>query len=401
MRRKIDIQNDLQEVVNKFKAANEEDRVELRAKFEALQREFNDLLVVENTAKMLSKAEEKELKKFSFTKFIREASDGKLSGFEAEIQKEGEAEFQRLGQIAEGFCLPNSILRAAAGQNVTTAADGGNLVQEMGLNYLEALRAKLVLTDLGVRYLSGLVGDVSVVTSDTVNAAWGTEFQDLNTIQKVVFSKVVMKPRRMSFTLATSKQLLAQSSQDVEALLINEILNAHAQGLEKAAINGGGTAEPKGILATAGIGEVIMGATGAALSWAKVVELETKINTANADRGSLAYLTNPKVIGSAKTIEKATNTARFILENGQMNGYNVASTTLVPSDLIKTTENLSALIFGNFNDLVIGQWGGLDIIIDPYARKTSGEIEMTFNAMHDCLVTRPSSFAAIKDIITA
>lgn len=194
---------------------------------------------------------------------------------------------------------------------------------------------------------------------------------------------------------------------------MDEMIAAHAGALEAAAIQGGGTSEPVGILGTSGIGAVAMGVAGAAITWAKLVELETKINTANANMGSLNYLTNSKVVGGLKTIERSVGTARFLLENGQSNGYPVIATNHVPSNLTKvhvgggaagadlTIENLSAMIFGNFEDLYIGQWGGLDVVVDPYSLKKTGQIETTINAFHDVLVRRPASFAAIKDIIAS
>jgi HK97 family phage major capsid protein len=394
----------MQEVVELFRNASDEEKTTLREKIENLNREMADIQILDKATEFTAK-EAEEVQRFSFAKFVREAASGGLTGLEKEMDQEGKKELRSLGNTAKGVCLSSAMLRAALGQNVTTAADGGNLVQDSPLKYLEALKAKLVLTGLGAEFLTGLTGDLPFVTSSNISAAWGSEFEEMNTIQKAAFTIATMKPKRLSFTTATTKQLLEQSSIDVERMLLNEMIRTHAIALEKAAINGGATSEPDGILQTSGIGSVAMGDGGGALTFAKAVALETAINQENADLGALAYLTNPKVVGAAKTIEKATNTARFIMENGQINGFPVASTTLVPSNLTKvngatTVENLSALIFGNFNDLKIGQWGGLDIIVDPYSGKYTGEIEMTINAFHDVLVTRPKSFAAIKDITT-
>ena len=106
-----------------------------------------------------------------------------------------------------------------------------------------------------------------------------------------------------------------------------------------------------------------------------------------------------------KTIEKATGSGRFIYDDlvpGRVNGYKIDWSNLVPSDLTKGTGTaLSALIFGNFSDLYIGQWGGLDFIVDPYTGARTGEIYITLNAWNDVAVAEPKSFAAIKDIKTA
>lgn len=97
-----------------------------------------------------------------------------------------------------------------------------------------------------------------------------------------------------------------------------------------------------------------------------------------------------------KTTEKASGTARFLMEAANtLNGYDIISTTLMPSDITKGTgENLSAMLFGNFADVIVGQWGGLDIIVDPYTLKKSAQVEITMNAWHDVFVRHDESFAA-------
>ena len=101
---------------------------------------------------------------------------------------------------------------------------------------------------------------------------------------------------------------------DVEALIMNEMILAHAQGIDDAALNGAGEKAPLGILNLPGIGAVAIGENGGEIDWAKVVALETAISSKNAILGNLAYLTNPKVIGALKTTEKAAGTAKFLME---------------------------------------------------------------------------------------
>ena len=147
-----------------------------------------------------------------------------------------------------------------------------------------------------------------------------------------------------------------------------------------------------------------MGTNGAAITWDKVVELESLVASLNGLKGSLGYLTNAKVIGALKTTTCGSNTSRFILDAlvaNTVNGYKIAMTNLVPSNLTKGTaaSKCSAMIFGNWNDLYIGSWGGLDLIVDPYTGKRKGEIEICVNAYNDALVAEPKSFAAITDIL--
>ena len=212
-----------------------------------------------------------------------------------------------------------------------------------------------------------------------------------------------MTPKRVAITMSYTRDLLRQTSRDVEAMVINELTNAHAVALERAAISGTGSGQPLGILNTPGIGAVAVGANGGPITWKQVVELETAVNDKNAYPGNRAYLTNAKVIGAMKTTEMATGSGRFLLDPNAgsiVNGYPITWTGLVPSNLTKgsTSSKCSALIFGNWSDLWIGQWGGIDIVVDPYTAKRTAEIEITINAYHDVKVVRPESFAAVKDI---
>lgn len=380
--------SELDALVKELEAANQVEAAEQRAAEQKL-----DLL------------QKKAGRSFSLVKFVRELSEGRgLTGLEAEVAEMGAEEYRRMGLTANGAVVPSAFIRAAQGQNAGTAVDGGNLVETMAARYVEALKEKLVVAQLGATVLTDLLGEVPVITSAAISADWGAEGAAAST-KKANYAKAVMKPHRNSVNVVVTKDLLRQTSFDVEQDLINKITEAHAVLLESAAIAGKGTGnEPKGILNTVGIGDVAMGTNGAAISWKKVVELETKVNSVNANRGRMAYLTNAKVFGALKTTEKATGSGRFIMEDaaaGRCNGYVTEFSNLVPSNLTKGSgSNLSAMIFGNFQDLYIGQWGGLDIVVDPYTSKKTAEIEICLNAWNDVLVAEPKSFAAIKDIVT-
>lgn len=342
---------------------------------------------------------------FSLVRYIAGIVAGNLEGIEKEVDEMGAQEYERLGLTRRGHVIPSAYLRVASGQNYTTAADGGNLTEEGERRYLDILKDKLVVAGLGATVLTDLVGTFTAIGSSAVQAAWEGE-GDKNELKKVAYSKLTMTPHRSSISVATTKDLLRQTSLDVEADLLSKITDAHADLLEKAAINGSGSdGEPTGILNTSGIGSVAMGTNGGAIDWKHIVALETEVNSKNANRGRMAYLSNAKVNGALKVTEMATGTARFLLSNEApktLNGYPFDWTNLVPSTLTKGTaaSKCSALIFGNFQDLYIGQWGGLDIVVDPYTGARNGEIIITLNAWNDVKVVEPKSFAAIVDITT-
>lgn len=329
-------------------------------------------------------------RRFSVTKFLRDIVEHREpQGLEGEVAKIGAEELKRSGQTPRGFVIPTAYLRAT-GQGVAsgTASDGQVLVTESSPRYVDSLKERLVCAKLGATILGDLSGIVPVFTNDTVSASWLAEAAAASPA-KLAFSKKTMTPHRASIVGAFSKDLIYQTSVDVENIVYNELINAHATLLEQAVINGTGEAnQPTGILKTSGIGSVVSGGT---LSWANVVALEAAVAKENALQGNLGYVANGTVMGDLKTISKSASNPSFLLEApyNNLNGYKFEWTNIVPE---------STLIFGNWSDLFIGQWGGLDIVVDNYTLAHQAEIRIVINTYNDVCVARAESFAAITDL---
>ena len=273
--------------------------------------------------------------------------------------------------------------------------------------YIDGLKQYLVVAQLGATVLGDLVGTLPLVGAGSISAAWAAEGAQ-GSVSKATFSRKTMTPHRNYCIGAFSKDLLRQTSIDIDKIVWDKIQQAHAELLEAACIAGTGSDnQPTGILTgitDAASGLVAGGTNGAAISWANIVKLETAIRSKNAKRGKLAYLTNSKVIGAMKTTEKANGTARFLLDdNGKSNGYEVAESNLVPDNLTKGSASgvCSAMIFGNFEDLYIGHWGGVDIVVDDVTLADQADVRIILNSWDDVCVAEPKSFAAIKDITIA
>ena len=402
-----------QELTQAAEAARNIDRSDKEAcekaieKVNELIRELNAAQAAEAAAQALAERSFQEKEKaagrsFSIVKFLRELTEGKLTGLEKDAAEMGADEYRRIGLTQNGTVLPACFLRAS-GQNYTTAADGGNLIETAPGRYMNDLKDRLIVNSLGATVLTDLVGTVPYLGSNSFVGGWGTEGAKAS-IEKLSFSKVTLTPHRNWVVGALTKDLLRQTSIDVENLIKNKLMDCHAAMIDKAAFSGTGeSGQPTGILKTTGIATVAGGTNGAALTWKNVVALETVVNANNANRGKMAYATNAKVVGELKTIEKATGTGRFLTEDGKtLNGYPMNWSNLVPSDLTKGSgTKLSALIFGNWEDLVVASWGGLDIVIDPFSKSLEAEIVMTLNAWNDVKVVEPKSFAVISDVTTA
>jgi len=240
------------------------------------------------------------------------------------------------------------------------------------------------------------------VGGGTFTAAWAAEGAEISKTKAAFADRGTLTPKRLGSLGAISRELIYSSSVDVERIIINELVDSIARAIEEAAINGSGEgAEPIGILNTSGIGSVVGGEHGAAPTWADIVKLETTVKSANGAGLKMGYLTNSKVTGKLKTTVK-TDSEEFIMSGNTLNGYTVEDTNAVPSTLDKGTSTgvCSAIIFGSFDHLVIGQWGGLDIIVDIFTRKAFGEIELNTNQYMDLGLSNPARFAAIKDVLT-
>ena len=152
-----------------------------------------------------------------------------------------------------------------------------------------------------------------------------------------------------------------------------------------------------------GIGSVAGGTNGLAPTFANIIALEKEVAVDNADVGSLAFLTNPKVRAKLKNTTVGTD-QRMVWgdSSNSLLGYNAYVTTQAPSDLDKGTSTgvCSAIIFGNFQELIIGQWGGLDIVVDPYTAASNAQVKIYIHSFWDTLIRRAQSFAAMKDALT-
>lgn len=426
MRKKKEVMRELHQKAEELKALyGDKDKVEeLRActeKVEELTDELNQISRQEAAERALATAqaegdETREIsREFRFSKFIRELSGEngeKLTGVEAEVAQMGEAEAKRCGVKVNGAWIPQSVLgnkfaqvRAEAGsgdgtydgQSVKVPADGGYLVTS-AMMYQEALRNRLVLSQAGATYMGGLVGNIDLIQGEAVEMGWLEENEE-GKDQKKQFSKRSVSPMRCFVNVPVSKQLTVQTSMDIERIIINDIMAAHAELLEKAALVGTGTKEPTGILNTTGIGAVAIGDNGGLPTFKTIVDLETEIAVKNADVSSMSYLTNAKVRGLLKTTLKADGVGGYIWEAGELNGYRAIATNLLPSNLKKgTSSDLSPIIFGDWSQLWIMGWGGLDLLVDPYTLKKMGAYEVTLNAYHNVFVRRPEAFAAVKDV---
>jgi len=251
-----------------------------------------------------------------------------------------------------------------------------------------------------------LVGNIAIPRATGGATAYWVAETGAPTESQQAFDQVALSPKTVGAFTDISRKLLLQSSIDVEGFVRNDLATVLALAIDLAGINGSGASnQPTGILNTAGIGSVAGGTNGLAPTYQNMIDLETAVALANADVGAMGYLTNAKVRGKLKSTQKvATYGDDFVWgEDGAVNGYAATVSNQVPSNLTKGTSTgvCSAILFGNFADLIIGQWGALDLTVDPYTGSTSGTVRVVALQDVDIAVRHAESFAAMKDALTA
>ena len=333
---------------------------------------------------------EKESRSFSFLRAINylsnptDRSAREAAAFEIEAS---EAAAAKLGRQSRGITVPQDVLRRDL--NVGTASAGGNLVAtelDAG-SFIDLLRNASALDQAGATVLTGLTGNVAIPRqSGAATAYWVAESGSPTESQQTV-DQVSLVPRTVAAYTDFSRRLMIQSSIDVENMVRNDLASVIALKIDYAGLYGtGASSEPLGLKNTTGIGTVDFAA--AAPTFAEVVDLESDVATANALLGTPVYLMNAAMRGNLKTTKKDAGSGIFIMENGEVNGYRgVLSNQVASGDLW----------FGNFADLIIGYFSGLDLMVDPYTHSTSGTVRVV--AMQDCdiAIRHPESFSRGND----
>jgi HK97 family phage major capsid protein/HK97 family phage prohead protease len=286
---------------------------------------------------------------------------------------------------------------------VATSTMGGYTVgtDMMGGSFIDVLRNNTYVVAAGATVLSGLNGAIAVPSKTTPTTSYWVAEGTAPSEGAIVFGQVTMAPKTVGAWVDFSRKLMLQSSIDVEAMVRNDLYASLGLEIDRSALNGAGTgSEPSGILASTSVGTSAIGAQGGAPTWASIVELETLVAVGNADRGRTAYFFNSKTRGKLKTVVKSTSAvAGFIWEpDNTVNGYKTYVTNQLPSNLTKgTTTGQSAAIFGNWSDLMIGQWGGLDLLVDPFTASNTGTVRVVALQDVDIAIRRTASFAVAKD----
>jgi HK97 family phage major capsid protein/HK97 family phage prohead protease len=384
-----------------------------------ITRELVDAVAARHAAKPSVAVDltEKDQRTYSVVSALRNLADGKRSGFEFEVS---DTIAKQMGRDTAGFYMPTNIAAQnpamkpnaevrtllSVGDKANTKGGEGVFTEYGG--FIDLLRARMVTTSLGAQFVGGLQGDLSFVNQSAAGTfSWGSETANAG-LSSLSTGVRTMAPKVGQSASSITRQILRQASFDVENLVRNDIAAVHAIGIDNAAINGTGSSnQPRGVVATAGIGAVVGGANGAAPTYAHAVALQKEVAIDNALAGNLGYLTHPNVAAALMLTQQfsGTNGAAVWSGNildGQVGGFRAMSSTQVQAGLTKGSASgtIAHWIFGDWSSLLIGEWGAMEMIVDPY---TSGPATIILRSiqMVDVFLRYPEKFSAMLDVVAA
>ena len=334
-----------------------------------------------------------EVQRFSMIRAIQALANPtdrraqEAAAFEFECSR---AASQQYNSAAQGIMLPAEVLRNWT-RDINTSDDSALLTEDFRpQDFIDVLRNQSSVMSAGARMLQGLSGDVKIPRKSAAStAAFVSSEGGAASESEMTVGSVTMTPKTLGLFTDISRQMLIQSSMDIEALVRDDLAQGIATAIDAAGLEGSGSSgNPTGILNTTGVNTVTNFAA-ANPTFSEVISLETAVANSNALMGNLSYILPSAMYGSLRTTEKATGTAQFVVEpGGTIAGYNA---------IVSNQGTAGNLYFGNFSDLLLGFFGGVDIVVDTMTGSTSGTVRVVALSSVDVAVRHAASFAFGND----
>lgn len=358
-------------------------------------------------------------------------NDWSKAGFEREVSLEIG---KKTSKETQGFFMPTNLpfapteehLRAwhllgggkgmqqRAPYLVGTAGQGGNLVQTQLMydQFIEVLRNQLVTALLGARYLTGLGGNIDIPRQISQTAGYWVAESGAPTEAEATFDKVALRPKTVGALSKMSRLMLLQATPAIEMIAREDLMKIMALAIDVAALSGSGASnQPTGIVNQSGVGAVVGGTNGANLTFDHIIQLQYATKFANAPQGSTGYALNSKAVGYLSTQKATTGQYLWDPQGGLTNaspdklkGRSYAESQQLRSTLTKGSSSgiCSELIYGNWQELLIAEWGVTEIMVNPYDSTgfTTGDVLIRAFQTLDIGVRHGASFSVMSDALT-
>jgi len=340
---------------------------------------------------------EKETQRFSLFRAIQ-ATDQKNwtnAGFELECTREIAKRLGRNNVEPNRFFVPMEVQERQVPMKrdltVGTTTAGGFLVETKNQSFIDVLRNRTVATRMGARTLSGLDGNVTIPRqTGAATAVWMANEASTLTESQQVFAQLALSPKTVGAYTEVSRQLMLQSSPAAEGIVTSDLAAVAAIAYDLAVLSGSGASgQPTGITNTAGIGSV----TGTSIAYAGILEFQTDVAGANVMPVSGGYVTTPSVAALLMQRVKFTSTASPLWEgnvwDGSMSGFQAMTSLQMAA---------ATMLFGDWSQVIIGEWGTLEIEVNPYANFQSAITGIRAIVSMDCGLRYAGAFSLASSI---
>lgn len=310
--------------------------------------------------------------RFSLVKAVRAiANNQPLDEVSLAVINEGKNEARKAGVNAQGQIQLPTEERGV----ISVAAEGEDVVATELFDILTPLRAKNVLVNAGAKFFNNLVGNVQVPVMTKSNVTWEGETAAAKD-GAGEFSHVTLSPKRLTAYIDISKQMIAQDSIGVENAIRNDLVAAINSKLEETILgdDAGTTTQPAGIFHKI--------APTAVADFATICDLEADVEDANV-MGECVYVMSNKAKAVLRNMAKSSKSTQLVYENGEVDGTKAFNTSNVSG---------KQYVYGDFSNLAIGSWGGVDLTVDPYTKAGDGQIRLVVNMYVDAQILRSDAF---------
>ncbi len=316
--------------------------------------------------------------------------DGKeLKGAIGEINAEGQRHSKE-GGGSNVLSYPTAWLGRAGGADDFQAGsgDGSGFVPTEVPAFIQALMAPTVMETAGVTVLNGLVGTVQFPRESVAASATAEGEVDADAGSGLEIDQWQMSPKRYSSNTKYSKQLLLQSPLAAEQIIGDALRRGMNRKLNTDMFTGAaGGASITGLFNYTGINEPIT--TDSTDYEAIAAALRKSILANHGDVTTAKMILSPtsdELFGSAANVTGVD----ALIRDGRIKGMEFMATPYVAD---ATADIRGRVVAGNFDNILMGNYGSLDFVIDPFTSAGTAQIIIHLNRWVDMLVQNPDGFA--------
>jgi HK97 family phage major capsid protein len=314
-------------------------------------------------------------KEFRLISAINSIANRNLNEVDSAVVNAGATAMRNAGISTSGQ------IQLSAEKRTISVSTADGVVETEVENILAPLRDNSVLISAGAKYLTNLNGNVKLPVMNKGNVTWEGETASAKDAGNTITAKE-LKPKRLTAFVDVSKQFLIQDSADAEATLRADIVNAIGEKLQQTILGteAGTETKPNGIFS------IDASAVTSVTTFKDICDLEAKVDDSNAG-ANRCYLVSNKAKAGLRNMAKSAKSTELVMQNGEIDGTKVYATSSISDKY---------LAYGDFSNLVIGQWGGIDLVVDQYSVAKEGCVRLVISAYFDAVVVRPESIAIAK-----